>query len=158
MLVVRNMCIQYGHLTTTDTCTHITHAIVESDGRVLIIWIRIACLCGQPHNLVSLFCIAANQSATATGGNHLVTIKRKHTILTEGSKYLTIKARTHTFGSILHHRDAIFVGDSHNLIYLIRHTIECYRHDSLRIFSSFLFTVKDCFLQQFRIHIPCIFL
>ena len=31
MAVMRNMLIQYGHLTTTDTRTNITHTIIVTD-------------------------------------------------------------------------------------------------------------------------------
>ena len=64
MFVVRNMGIEDFHLATANTSTDITHAVVKAYSGVLIVRIGIAGLCGEPHNLVGLLCIAANQGTT----------------------------------------------------------------------------------------------
>lgn len=64
VLVVGDMGIEDFHLVSANTSTDITHAVVEANGGVLIVRIGIAGLCGEPHNLVGLLCIAANQGTT----------------------------------------------------------------------------------------------
>ena len=155
MLVVSNMVVKHSHLTTTDTSTHVTHAIVVADSSMLIVRISITSLSSIPHHLVGFILVAANQGATTRRGNHLIAVKRQHTILAKCAKHLTIEARAHALCCIFHHGNAILIGNRHNLIDAVRHTIESHRHNRLRIFSRFLLTVNDSLLKQCWIHVPC---
>ena len=64
MLVMGYMRIEHCHLSTTDTRTHIAHAVVITDGRMLVIRISIARLRGIPHDGVRILGIAANERTT----------------------------------------------------------------------------------------------
>ena len=56
---------------------------------------------------------------------------------------MPVETRAHALGSILHHRDAILVGNSHDLVNLIRHAIERHWHNRLRVLSCHGLTVDD---------------
>ena len=75
MLVVSDMLIKYCHLTATYACTYITHTVVETDSRMLIVWICITSLSSIPHNLVYILCIAADEGTTTRSSNHLISIE-----------------------------------------------------------------------------------
>ena len=146
MLMVSNMCIKDSHLTTTNTCTHITHAVVVTNLRMLIIRIRIARLSCMPHDIIRILIASADQRTTTRGCNHLVAVERKHTE-TKGAQHLTIVTRAHSLCSILNHRNAILIGNDHNAFTIVRHAIERHRDYRLRIFARFLLTVNDSLLQ-----------
>ena len=75
VLVMSDMRIENGHLAAADTSAYIGHTVVVADGSMLIVRICIAGLGGIPHNLVSLFRIAANEGAASGSGNHLVAVE-----------------------------------------------------------------------------------
>ena len=154
MTMVSDVGIEDSHLTATDTSTHVRHTIVVADGSVLVVWIGITSLCRIPHDLIGVFCIAANKSAAAGSRYHLVAVERQHAVLAESSENLAVEARTHALSGILDNRNTVFVGNSHDLVNLVRHTIESHRDNRLRIFARFFFSVNDCLLKKRRIHIP----
>ena len=148
------MIIEHLHLTTTNTCTHVTHTVVVTDFRMLIIRVRIARLSSVPHNIVCILLVTANQRTTTRSRNHLVAVERQHTKTTERTQHLTIEARTQPFGGILNHRNTILVCYRHNSLTVVRHTIECHRNYCLRILTYSRLALNDSFFQQLRIHIP----
>ena len=125
---------------------------------MLVVRIGFACLRSVPHDLVLLLVILANQRTAAGGGDHLIAVERQHTVLAERAQHLTFVTTTHTFGSVLNHRNTVLVGNRHDLIDTVRHAVECYRNNSFRVLARLGFAVQDRFLQQLRIHIPCILL
>ena len=48
----------------------------------------------------------------------------------------------------------LFVGNFHDTIHLVGHTIEGHRHNCLRLLTGLSNTVFDGFFQQFGIHVP----
>ena len=60
------------------------------------------------------------------------------------------------FGCIFDDGNAVLVGNSHDLLAVVGHTIECYRNDCLRIFSCLLLAVEDSLFKEFGIHVPCL--
>ena len=154
MFMMGNMVIQYRHLTTTNTSTHIRHTIVIANSTVLIVRISITSLCSIPHHLVGILRITANQRTSTRSSNHLVAIERQHTIFSKCTQYLTIKTRTHSLSSILYYRNAILISYCHDFINTVRHTIKSHRHNRFRIFASLFLAVNNRLLQQSWIHIP----
>ena len=158
MSVMCNMLIGNGHLTTTNTCTYITHAIVIPYRLMLVIRISLTSLRGIPHDLILAFGIFTNQRTTATGSNHLVTVKAQHPELAERPQYLSLKTGAKTFGSIFHHWNSIPIGYLHDTCTVIGHAVQCHRNNSFWLFSSLGNAVLDGFFQQFRRHVPSFFL
>ena len=154
--MMSDVILQYSHLTTTDTRTNITHTVVVTDGSMLIVRISITSLGSIPHHVVLALGILANQGTTTRSSNHLVTIEWQHAKLTECTQHLTFPSGTTALSSILHYRDTILFWNRHNLIAIIRHTIESNRNNRLRILTRLLLTIDNRLLQQLRIHIPWI--
>ena len=158
VLVMCNMVIHHRHLATSNTSANVRHTVVITYFLMLVVWIALAILRSIHHNLPPRILIWSNQRTTTRCSNHLVTIKRKYTILTKRTQHLTIELRSESLSSILYHWNAILISDSHNLVNLVGHAVECYWHNGLWILSRFLLTVDNRFLQQFRIHVPCLVL
>ena len=156
MLMMSEMLLNHCHLSTPNSCADITHPIVITYLLMLIVRIALAILRRIHHHLAPMLLILSNQCSATRRCNHLITIKRQHAILTECTQHLPLVARTKALSRILHHGDPILIRNLHNAIRLIRHAIQCHRHDSLRIFSRLLLAVNDCLFQQLRIDIPSI--
>lgn len=154
MLMMLDMRIENSHLAATDTCANIGHTIVVADGSMLVVRIGITRLCRIPHDLIGIFSIAANKSAAAGSRDHLVAVERQYAVLAESSENLAVKARTHALCGILDNLNTVFVCNSHDLVNLVRHTIESHWDNRLRIFARFFFSVNDCLFKKRRIHIP----
>ena len=80
MTMVSDVGIEDSHLTTADTRTDIGHSVVVADGSVLVVRIGITSLCRIPHDLIGVFCIAADKSAAAGSRDHLVAVERQHAV------------------------------------------------------------------------------
>ena len=125
---------------------------------MLVVRIALTILCGIHHNLTPLILVGSNQCTTTRGGYHLIAVEAEDAILTESTQHLTVPATTKTLSSILHYRNTILVGNLHNAVNLIWHTIQSHRHNSRRLLARLGNTVLDSLLHQFRIHIPRILL
>ena len=156
MLMMSDMIIYHSHLATTYTCTDVTHTIVVANLLMLIVWIAFTILGGIHHNLAPSILIRRNQRTTTTGCYHLISIKAKHTILTECTQHLTLILRTESFSRILNHRNIIAISNLHDAVNLVRHTIQRHWYNSLWLLTRLSDTVFDSLLQQIRIHIPSI--
>src|SRR3712207_52634 len=75
VFVVSNMLFKNSHLTTPDTCTDITHPVVETDSSMLIVRVCVTSLGCIPHDSVCILFVATNQRATTGSSDHLVTIE-----------------------------------------------------------------------------------
>ena len=93
MLMMGDMRIKNRHLTAADTGTHIAHAVVITDGRVLVVRISITRLSSVPHDGVRILGIAADTRTTTRSGDHLVAVERQHAKLTERTEHLTVETR-----------------------------------------------------------------
>ena len=152
------MVIHHCHLAATYTCTNIAHAVVEAYLLVLIVRIALAILRGIHHNLAPFFFISCHQGTTARSGNHLVAIERQHSILAKCAQYLTFPTATETLSGIFNHGDVVAVSNLHNLINLVRHTVQCHWHDGFRLLSGLSNAVFNGLFQQFRVHVPGVLL
>ena len=52
MLMMSQMVLQNGHLSTPNTCANITQPVIVSDCLMLIVWIRLSRLSGIPQNFI----------------------------------------------------------------------------------------------------------
>ena len=149
-----NMLLKHRHLSSSDTGTDIAHPVVIADMLMLIVRISLTCLSGIIHNLLLGCRIRTDQSPATRSRNHLISIKGQDSITAESSAHLSFVTAPHTFRSILNHRNLIFIGHRHDLIYLSGHTIQIYGYNRFRLFSRLFDTVQDGLFQQYRIHIP----
>ena len=156
--VVGDVLIEHGHLAATDTCTDVAHAVIETNGGMLVVGIGITGLGGQPHNLVSILGRAADEGSATAGGDHLVAVEGEDSVLAKGAQHLTVEARTHTLGSVLDDRDAIAVGNGHDAVDMVGHAVERHGHDGLGVAAGTGLAVEDGLLEQFRVHIPGVLL
>ena len=123
--------VEHRHLSAADTGADVRHAVVVTDGRVLVVGVSIAGLSGIPHHLVGVLCAAANQGTAARGRNHLVAVERQHAVLSERTEHLSAETRPHAFGCIFHYGNAVFVGNRHDFVNAVRHTTVSYTHLTL---------------------------
>ena len=137
------MFIQDGHLTATDAGTDIRHTVVVANCLVLVVGIRLAGLGGIPKDFVLQFGIVAHQRTAAGGGNHLVAIEGKHAIASEGAEYLPFIARAEAFCRVFHHGNAVLVGNRHDTVAVVGHTIQCHRDNGFGVFAGRLFAVEN---------------
>ena len=147
MLMMFEMVVDYGHLSAADTGTDITHAVVIADSLVLVIGISLTGLGGIPHDFISGLFVGADQSTTATGGNHLVAIEREDTVLTKGTQHLAIESRAKSLSCIFDDRNTILLPYFHDTLDVVRHTIQRDRDDGFGQTASLGLSVKDCLLQ-----------
>ena len=147
MAVMRNMLIQYGHLTTTDTRTNITHTIIVTDLFMLVMRERFTSLRSIKHRLLLGAFIRNDQSPATRSSDHLITIKRQHAKGTESTAFLSLKLRTQSLCSILQHWNIIFSGYRANLINPGRHTVKMNRKNSFRFLTRLCDSVLNGFFQ-----------
>ena len=146
------------HLPPSDSRTDITHPIVISYFLMLIIRITLPILRRIHHNLAPTLLIRCNQCPTPRGGNHLITIEAQHAIFPKRPQHLSFIPASESFRCILNHGYSIPISNLHNPFYLIRHPIQCHRHNRLRIATRLSLSVFNRHLEQFRVHIPRLFL
>ena len=123
---------------------------------MLIVWICVTSLCSIPHYIILWVGISTNQGTTTRGSDHLVAIERENTELAKCTEHLTIVATTKALGSILYNWNIIAIGNLHNAVNLVWHTIESNRNDSLWSLTRLCDTILDSLFQKVWIHIPCI--
>ena len=153
-----DVLISHRHLTTTDTCTNVTHPIVIAYLFVLIIRISLTGLSGIEHNLFLGILIRTNQGTTATGGYHLIPVEAQDTIRTERATHLAVKRTAESLGGILNYRNIILGSYGHDLVNLAGHTIKIDWDNRFRFPPCLIDTVSNRCLQKYRIHIPGILL
>ena len=73
--MMRQMVIHDRHLTAADTSTDIGKPVVVADGLMLVVWIALARLRRQPHDLLPFFRIRTYQRTSAGGRDHLVAVE-----------------------------------------------------------------------------------
>ena len=151
---MRQMIIHHGHLSTSDTSADIRHTVVIPDLLMLIVRITLTILRSIHHDLAPVVFVLSNQRTAPRRCNHLIAIERQYAILTKRTQRLSLIARAKSFSRILYDGDTILIGNLHDTVSLVWHTVERYRHDSLRRLPSLGDTVFDSHLQQFRIHVP----
>ena len=156
VFVMSKVVIYHRHLSTTNASTNVRHTIVVTYLLMLIVWVAFTILSCVHHYLSPMLLILCDKRTTTRSSNHLITIERQHTILTKGSKHLSFVARTKALSSILYDRNTILIGYLHDAVSLIRHTIQSHGNYCFRILASFLLAVNNCFLQQFRVDVPCV--
>ena len=154
MLMMRDVVVHDRHLTTTDTSTDITHAIVVANLLMLIVGIALAILCGVHHNLAPSVFIRRDQGTSARGGNHLIAVETQNAEFAEGTQHLTLIARAEALCGILDDRNLIAIGNLHDAVYLIGHAIESHRYDGLGFLAGLCDSVNDRLLQQVGVHVP----
>ena len=158
MLMMSYMIVGNGHLSTTNTRTDVAHAVVVPYFLVLIIRIAFAILCGVHHDFSPFIFVSGDQCTTARGGNHLIAVETEHTIFTKRTQYLSVKLRAKTFCSILHHGNAILVGNLHNAVSFVGHTIQSHRHNCFWLLSRLSNSILNGLFEELWIHIPSILL
>ena len=158
MAMMGHMVVGDGHLSTPDTCADVAHAVVIADRLVLVVGISLAGLHRIPFHLLPCFFVRTDQCSATRGRNHLVAVERHDAVVTEGAHDPALVSRSEGFGSILQHRDVVFVGDGHNLVDLRGHAVEIHSDNGLGLLAGLLDSVFNSRLQQFRVHIPGILL
>ena len=147
MLMVIDVLLCHFHLSSANTGAHVAHTIIITDGRMLVIGISVTGLSSIPHNLIFIFRILTNQGSSTRCSDHFVAIETQHTKTAKGTQHSTVETRSKSLCRILYHRNTIPIGNRHNLIYLIRHSIKSHRHNRLRITPRLFLAVEDGLLQ-----------
>ena len=88
--MVSDMFARNSHLSATNTCTNVTHAIVIADFLVQVVGLGFASLSGEEHDAFLRFFVGTNQSSTTTGGYHLVTVEAHDAKLTESTRHTSL--------------------------------------------------------------------
>ena len=158
MSVMLNMFFQHCHLSAAYSCTDIAHPVVEAYLRVLIIGVRLSCLRSKVHYVALGVVVRTNQGTTSACCYHLVAVEAQNAILSKCAYNTAIVFRAKSLGRIFNQRYVVFLCHGYNLVYLCRHAIKIYEHNSLGLLPSLLRPVNDGSLQQLRIHVPSIFL
>ena len=148
------MLIKDNHLSTSDTCTDVTHTIVVTHRLMMIVRICLTGLGGVPHHTVTSLHIRTDERTATRGGDHLVAIERQDAKISERTHDTSLIPGTKTLCRIFQHRDVVTGSDSQDLIDFGRHAIEIDGHDGLRLSSSQGNTVFDGLFEQLRIHVP----
>ena len=152
--MMRDVVVHDCHLTTTDTRTDITHAIVVANLLVLIVGIALTILCGVHHDLTPGVFIRRDQGTSARGGYHLIAVEAQDAEFTEGTQHLTLIARAEALCCILDDRNLIAIGNLHDAVNLIGHAIEGDRDDGLGRLAGLGDTILNGLLQQVGVHVP----
>lgn len=83
MFVVCDVLFQDGHLSSSDACADVAHAVVVADGGVLVVRVGVTGLGGVPEDFIGLFFASTDEGASAGGGNHLVTVEGEDAVFAE---------------------------------------------------------------------------
>ena len=158
MLVVVDMLIEHGHLSTTDAGADVRHAVVVANGLMLIVRIGLAGLGGQPHDLLPSLLVGADECAAARGGDHLVAVEGEHAVAAEGAQHLSLPAATEAFGGVFDDGDVVFRGDLHDTVDVVGHAIERHGHDGLGLTACLGDAVADGLLHQLGVDVPRVLL
>ena len=156
MTMMGYMVVDNSHLTATNASAYVAQTIVITNLLMLIIRIRLACLCSKKHDVVPSLVVRTDKSPSSTRGYHLIAIKAKHAILAERATDLSFVTRAKAFCSILNNGDIPLVYHSKQLRYFCRHSIQINHNDGLWLASCFCHTVSNSLIKQLRIHVPCV--
>ena len=154
MTMMGDVLINDLHLSTTDTGTDVTQAVVVAHRLMMIVRISLTGLGGIPHHMITGLCIWTDERPATRGGDHLVAIERKDAVAPEGTDDTPLIPRSEALCRILHHGDVITGSNGQDLIDLGRHAIEIDRHDNFRLTPCQGDTVLDGLFEQLGIHVP----
>ena len=152
--VMRQMVIHHRHLSASDTCTDVAHAVVVAHRFVLVIGISLACLGGVPHYGVLVLGAGAHECTASAGGYHLVAIETEHAVPAEGAQSAAAETGAETLGSVLDDGDVVLVGHPHDAVYAVRHAVEGHGDDGFGDASGLAYAVEDSLFEEHGVHIP----
>src|SRR5690554_2370487 len=147
-----------NHLPPANTGTDITHPVVITNIRMLIIVSIITSLCSIIESRFSLLLSTASQCTPSRSSNHLITVERQACKLTKRATFPALVLRSQRLCSILQYRNTILISDCHNLIHPSRHAIQMHRNNSLRFLARQFNPILNCYTEKIRRHIPCFYL
>ena len=156
VVMVGDVLVEDGHLATADAGADVGHAVVVADCLMLVIWVRFAGLGGIPEYAASFLLVGAYEGAAAGGGDHLVAVEGEHAEASERAEHLTVETRAETLGGILDYGNVVFFCHGHDLVNLIRHTVEGHRDDGLGFASGLFDAVGDGAVEQYGVDVPAI--
>ena len=154
MTMMSQMISEDRHLSTSNASTDIAKTIIVSQSLMLVIGERFTSLSGEPKYAFLRFSIGYHQSTTARCGYHLVSVKRENPIGAEGTKATAVKRGAETLGRIFYDRDIIPVGDLKDSVYMVRHTVESHRDDSLWFSTRARYSILYDIGEKVGVHIP----
>ena len=113
---------------------------------------------GVHHNLTPSVLVGRNQRTAARGRDHLVAVERQHAVSSKTTQNLPFPTAAEALGSILNDRDVVTVGDFHDAVDVVRHTIKRDRHNGFRFLACLGDSVFDGRFHQVWIDVPRVLL